>query len=257
VCESTYGDRLHDDASLASDELAAVVRETIARGGRVIIPAFAIGRTQELVYHLHILHEAGRIPPVPVYVDSPMALAATGVFRRHPECYDEETLSRFLTNGESPFSFASLRYVSTSEESRRLNDTRDPCVIISASGMCEAGRILHHLEHSIGDRRNTILVVGFMAEHTLGRALADRRREVRIFGETHALEARVKILNAFSAHADRGEIGDWVKLMDPTRLRGVLLVHGEPAAQDALAAQLRALGVGRVEPLEPGRAVSL
>ncbi len=257
VCESTYGERLHDDMSLAAEELAEVVQDTVARGGRVIIPSFAIGRTQELVYHLHVLHESGRIPPVPVYVDSPMALAATNVFRKHTECYDEETVRRFLDHGESPFSFAALRYVSTPEESRSLNGTRDPCVIISASGMCEAGRILHHLEHSIGERRNTVLVVGFMAEHTLGRALADRRPEVRIFGEPHALKARVKILNAFSAHADRGEIGEYVKLMDPSRLKGVLLVHGEQKAQDMLAAHLRSLGVRRVESMEAGRPVAV
>ena len=257
ICESTYGERLHDDLAFAAEELAEVIRETAARGGRVVIPAFAIGRTQELVYHLHGLFQAGRIPPIPVYVDSPMASAATDAFRRHPECYDAETLRDFLDHGESPFSFASLKYVTSTEDSKRLNDVRVPCVIISSSGMCEAGRVVHHLAHAIGDHRNTILIVGFMGEHTLGRALADKRPEVRLFGETHVVKARVKILNAFSAHADRNEIGTWVQRMDLARLKGVLLVHGEPKSQEMLAAHLKELGVRHVESMEAGRPVSL
>jgi metallo-beta-lactamase family protein len=257
VCESTYGERLHDDLALAEDELAEVVRETAAKGGRVIIPAFAIGRTQELVWHLHRLHEAGKIPPIPVYVDSPMATSATDIFRRHSECYDEQTIREFLERGDSPFTFASLKFTATAEDSKKLNGVRVPCVVIASSGMCEAGRVLHHLVAGVGDHRNTILIVGFMAEHTLGRALADKRPEVRIFGEPHAVRARVKILNAFSAHADRNELGEWVGRMDLARLEGVLLVHGEPAAQDALAAHLRGLGVRRVEAMEPGKPVVL
>lgn len=258
LCESTYGARLHDDIAFAQDELAQVVRDTAAKGGRVLIPAFAVGRTQELVWHLHQLHAEGRIPPIPVYVDSPMATKATAIFAKHAECYDAETVARFLDNGISPFSFAALKYVESAEDSKKLNELRMPCIIIATSGMCEAGRILHHLVHGVGDHRNTVLVVGFMAAHTLGRALADRRPEVRIFGETHEVRARVKILNAFSAHADRNEIGEWVGRMDRRRLRGVFLVHGEPDAQDALAAHLRdAWGIARVEGLEAGRAVTL
>lgn len=258
VCESTYGARLHDDIVRAQDELAQVVRETAARGGRVLIPAFAVGRTQELVWHLHQLHADGRIPPIPVYVDSPMATRATAIFAKHTECYDRETVERFLRNGLSPFSFAALKYIESAEDSKKLNELRVPCIIIATSGMCEAGRILHHLVHGVGDHRNTVLIVGFMAQNTLGRALADRKAEVRIFGETHELRARVKILNAFSAHADRDEIGKWVGRMDRRRLRGVFLVHGEPDAQDALADHLReTCGIDRVEGLEAARPVVL
>jgi len=257
VCESTYGNRLHDDLAFAQEELAQVVRETVAKGGRVLVPAFAIGRTQELVWHLHQLNESGRIPPVAVYVDSPMATSATAIFTKHTECYDEETVRRFLDRGENPFGFTALKFTASAEDSKKLNDIRDPCIVIASSGMCEAGRILHHLVRDVGDPRNTILVVGFMAENTLGRALADRRPEVKIFGELHRLEARVKILNAFSAHADRNEIGEWVAPMDQARLQGVLLVHGEPAAQAALGDHLRGLGVRRVESLVAGKGIPL
>jgi len=257
VCESTYGDRLHDDAAFATDELAQVVNETLAKGGRVLIPAFAIGRTQELIVHLHRLCEAGRIPPVPVYVDSPMAVSATQIFRDHPECYDAETVQRFLDQGESPFAFDRLTYVRTPQESKALNSLCMPCIIVSASGMCEGGRILHHLLHGLPDPRNTVVIVGYMGEHTLGRALADKRREVRVFGEPVEVRARVKILNAFSAHADQAELGRWVGALDRSRLKGVFLVHGEPKAQEGLTTHLLGLGVPRVEALAEGEAVTL
>ncbi|MBM4398423.1 MAG: MBL fold metallo-hydrolase, partial [Deltaproteobacteria bacterium] len=257
VCESTYGERLHDAAALAEDELADVIRETVERGGRVVVPAFAVGRVQELVWHLHRLYDSHRIPRVPVFVDSPMAVRATEVFREHVECYDRQTVSEFLENGDNPFSYRALRFVIDREESKRLNDYRHPCIVISSSGMCEAGRVLHHLVHVVDDPRCTILVVGFMAGNTLGRALADRRPEVRIFGETFRLRARVKILNSFSAHADRREICDWIGGLDRARLRGVFLVHGEPDAQDALASQLLGMGIPRAEALLPGRPVAL
>jgi metallo-beta-lactamase family protein len=257
VCESTYGERLHDPTNVAADELAEVVCETVKMGGRVLIPAFAIGRTQELVYYLHTLHEAGRIPAAPVFVDSPMAVSATDIFKAHPEHYDEEATHRFLDSGQSPFSFSALRYVRSSDESKKLNSLREPCIIIASSGMCEGGRILHHLLLGVGDPRNTILIVGFMGKHTLGRALADKLPEVRIFGEPHPVRARVKILNAFSAHADRTEIGEWVARLDLDRLKAVLLVHGEPSAQEALRAHLLSIGVRSVESLEEGHPVGL
>jgi metallo-beta-lactamase family protein len=257
VSESTYGDRLHDEAAFASDELAQVINETLAKGGRVLIPAFAIGRTQELIVHLHQLFEAGRIPPVPVFVDSPMASSATQIFRDHPECYDAETVTRFLDNGESPFAFDNLRYVRTPQESKGLNSLAMPCVIVSASGMCEGGRILHHLLNGLPDPRNTVVIVGYMGEHTLGRALADKRREVRVFGEPVEVRARVKILNAFSAHADQAELTSWITALDRTRLKGVLLVHGEPKAQAGLTEKLLAEGVPRVEALREGVPVEL
>lgn len=257
VCESTYGDRLHDDMTQAEEELAQVIRETAAKGGRVIIPAFAVERTQEIIYHLHRLRDAGSIPRMPVFVDSPMAVAATAIFKAHPECFDAETHEQFLDAGDSPFAFEGLSYVTDPQESKRINQLREPCIILASSGMCEGGRILHHLLHGVGDARNTVLIVGFMAQNTLGRMLADKRPEVKIFGERHAVRARVKILNAFSAHADYKEIGRWVGRLDAGRLKGVFLVHGEPAAQEHLGEHLRSLGVKRVEALEPGVPVEL
>lgn len=257
VCESTYGDRLHDPMDTAEEELAQVVRDTAEKGGRVLIPAFAVERTQELIYFLHRLYDAGRIPKIPVYVDSPMAVSATAIFKMHPECYDSETVEQFLDNGSSPFAFDSLSYVTDVEASKKINALRVPCIVIASAGMCEAGRILHHLVHGVGDYRNTILVVGWMGENTLGRALADKRPEVRIFGERHAVKARVKILNAFSAHADYLEIGEYVSAMDLKRLRRVFLVHGEPHAQAYLAEHLKGLGVREVAILKAGEAVEL
>lgn len=257
VCESTYGDRLHDPIETAEEELAAVVRETAAKGGRVIIPAFAVERTQELIYFLHRLHDAHRIPALPVFVDSPMAVSATGIFRAHPECFDRETVEQFSGANDSPFAFDSLHYVTDVNDSKKLNDLRVPCIVISASGMCEAGRILHHLALGVGDPRNTILVVGFMGAHTLGRALADKNSEVRIFGEPHRVQARVKIINAFSAHADYREIGEYILGLDHARLKAVFLVHGEANAQAALQKHLTSIGVSRVEILAAGRSVTL
>jgi metallo-beta-lactamase family protein len=257
VCESTYGDRLHDDNTHAAEDLAGVIRDTVAVGGRLLIPAFAIGRVQELVWHLHQLWEAGRIPRVPVYVDSPMAVSATGVFKAHRECYDAETVARFLDQGESPFAFDGLHYVGSAEESKRLNTLPGPCVIVSASGMCEGGRILHHLLNGLGDPRNTVCFVGFMGAHTLGRALADGADQVRVFGEPVQVRARVRALHAFSAHADQRELLEWVGGFDRARLNAVFLVHGEPEAQSELKRRLQAQGLARVEVLAPGEAVRL
>jgi metallo-beta-lactamase family protein len=257
VCESTYGDRRHDPISTAEDELADVIRETAAKGGRVIIPAFAVERTQELIYFLHRLHDAGRIPSMPVFVDSPMAVSATAIFRTHPECLDAETAEQFLDNGESPFAFDNLKYVTDAESSKKINDVTMPCIIIATAGMCEAGRILHHLVHGVGDPRNTILVVGFMGENTLGRALADKRPEVRIFGQRHAVRARVKIINAFSAHADYLEIGDYIQSLDQSRLKRIFLVHGESSAQAHLAQYLKEIGTAPAEILKPGAGVEI
>jgi len=194
---------------------------------------------------------------VPVFVDSPMAVSATAIFRAHPECFDAETVEEFLDQGESPFAFDRLRYVTRVEESKRINDLHGPCIIISSSGMAEAGRVLHHLLRGIGDPRNTVLFVGFQAAATLGRRLVEGAEEVRIFGEPHRVRAEVRSLDCFSAHADYGEIGEWVSRLDRGRLKGVFLVHGEPGAQAHLADHLRKAGVPRVEALAPGRPVVL
>jgi metallo-beta-lactamase family protein len=242
VLESTYGNRTHDAIGTAGEKLAEVVNRTAGRGGKIVIPAFAVERTQELVFILHLLQDAGKIPKIPTFVDSPMAVNATSIFRVHPECYDEETRKAFVDHHENPFGWGELRYVTSTEGSKALNGAKGPAVIISSSGMCESGRILHHLANTIEDPRNTVLIVGFMAQNTLGRRILERVPEVRIFGDLYKLKAEVAVLNAFSAHADADEILEYVKRLDRSRLRGIFLVHGEPDAQSGLKARLETGG---------------
>lgn len=241
LVESTYGDRYHEDVAEASDKLERIINETYHRGGKVIVPAFAVGRTQELVYRLHQLVEARDIPPnLPVYVDSPLAIDATGIYRLHPETYDAE-IEEFMLNEAQhgdPFGFAMMSYTRSTAQSKELNFLREPAVIISASGMAEAGRILHHLKNNIEDPRNTILIVGWQAPHTLGRRIVEKTPQVRIFGEEYRLKAQVAKINGFSAHADRAELLEWTgHLRRPPRQ--TFIVHGEPEASLALAEALR------------------
>jgi metallo-beta-lactamase family protein len=234
VMESTYGNRLHDPIESATEKLAQIVSQTAAQKGKIIIPAFAVERTQEIVYILHLLSDHGRIPKIPVYVDSPMATNATSIFRVHQECYDEEIRQAFIDHHKNPFGWSDLTYVTATEDSKRLNSLKGPAVIISASGMCESGRILHHLKHSIEEPRNTVLIVGFMAQNTLGRRILEREPEVRIFGDMYPLRSRVEVLNTFSAHADYNDILSYVGRLDRKRLKEIFLVHGEPEAQQNL-----------------------
>ena len=232
IMESTYGNRLHQDLGHVADKLADTINRTAARGGKIIVPAFAVGRTQQLIVLLNRLSRDSRIPAIPVFIDSPLAVRTTEVFRRHKEAYDAET-TRTVDAGDDPFSFPHLRYVQNVDESKALNDLRGPFVVIAASGMCEAGRILHHLRNSIEDPRNTVLITGFQAEHTLGRKLVDRQPEVPIFGEAMRLRAEVVKFNELSGHADQQELLEWMKPA-ARHLKRVFLVHGEPAAQQAL-----------------------
>ena len=241
ICESTYGGTVHEPAERAKERLARVIGETAARGGRVVVPAFAVGRTQELVHRLDQLVNEGRLPPIPVFVDSPLAVNVTEVFRRHPECYDQELLA-YIQDDPRPFGFDRLAYIRDSEASRRLNDTQMPMMIISASGMATAGRILHHLKHSVEDPKDTILIVGYCAPGTLGRDLVEGKEEVRIFGEPYRVRARVEVMNAYSAHADEPELLEFVGRLDPERLRRVFLVHGDPERQEKLGLALTAAG---------------
>lgn len=257
ICESTYGNRLHEEIAKAMDELAEVVNRVWKQKGKLIIPAFAVERTQEIVYYLHLLRDQDRIPEIPVFVDSPMAVNATSIFRTHPECYDEATRLAFLDHHKNPFGFETLRFVTSTQESKDLNRMNEPMIIISSSGMCEGGRILHHLANNVSNPNNVILIVGFMARNTLGRRLADREKEIKIFGRKYPLNARVKIINAFSAHADYEEIRRWIKTLDGSRLKGVFLVHGEPEAQDNLKNLLEEDGIPQVEILKFGEPVSL
>ncbi len=242
VIESTYGDRLHEPVEKAESELAEIISRTVSRGGKVIIPAFAVERTQELVYILHLLSDRGLIPKVPIFVDSPMATNATSIFRVHQECYDDETRQAFLDHHMNPFGFNELSYVTSTEESKKLNSRTEPAIIISASGMCESGRILHHLAKNIEDPMTTILVVGFMAQNTLGRKIVEKQPEVKIFGDLYSLKAQVEVINTFSAHADYKEICSYIVTLDKKRLKKVFLVHGEPDAQTHLSGILEDMG---------------
>jgi metallo-beta-lactamase family protein len=233
IMESTYGDRLHQDLSLVAGKLADIVNRTCARGGKIIVPSFAVGRTQQLVLLLHELSNEERIPRIPIFVDSPLAVDVTSIFRKHTECFDNET-RQFLLEGEDPFGFKSLRYLRDVAESKALNDLRGPFIIISASGMCEGGRILHHLRNNIEDARNTVLITGFQAENTLGKKIVDKMQEVPIFGEPMRLRAEVAKLNELSGHADQRELLEWLKPM-AGGLKKVFLVHGEPTQMAALA----------------------
>jgi metallo-beta-lactamase family protein len=223
----------HKDLNLVADKLADAINRACARGGRIIVPAFAVGRTQQLVLLLHQLIDKGRIPSIPMFVDSPLAGKISAVYRRHSEALDRET-TLFMESGTDPFGFRLLRYVEDVNESKGLNDLKGPFVVISASGMCEAGRILHHLKNNIGDPRNLILITGFEAENTLGRKIVDGLPEVPIFGDMYPLRAEVVKLNELSGHADQKGLLEWLKPVAPD-LKKVFLVHGELPAQKALA----------------------
>ncbi len=238
IMESTYGDRFHDDIGAVKDKLADAVVRAAARGGRIVAPAFAVGRTQQIVLLLHELILEQRIPVIPMFVDSPLAVNVTEVFRRHTYLFDEET-RQFLLRGDDPFGFGLLRYVREVSESKALNDLRGPFMVLSASGMCEAGRVLHHLRNSIENPRNMVLITGFQAEHTLGRKIVEKWPEVPIFGEPTRLRAEVVKINELSGHADQNELLAWMKPMVPT-LKRVFLVHGEASQSAALAKVIEA-----------------
>lgn len=257
VLETTYGNRIHRVSGDVAEELAQLVRSTAQQGGKIIVPAFAVGRTQLLVYLLHKLWDQGRIPDMPIYVDSPLAVNITEVFRNHPECLDRETHRIFLDNHEDPFGFRRLHYVRDVEESKRLNSLAVPHIVISASGMAEGGRILHHLRNNIGNPRNVVLLVGFAAEQTLARKLMDGAETVRIFGEEHRVRCRVVRMDDFSAHADRGGLLELLRHQPVQRLRGLFLVHGEEDQSEAFAQTAKSLGYRSVLVPSPGDAVKI
>ncbi len=236
VMESTYGNRTHALPEEMHDQLLDAIEETRAAGGKVIIPSFALERTQEILYTIKELRTSGRLAPIKVYLDSPLATNLTGVFRRHQECYDTETIDFDNVHGD-PFGFEMLEAVTGVEESKKLNHLKEPAIVISASGMCEGGRVVHHLRNSIEDPRNTIVIVGYQAQHTLGRRLVEGRRQVNIFGLPRDLNARVRTLNAFSAHADRDELLWWADACG-SQVRRFFLVHGDPDQCEALAGHL-------------------
>jgi metallo-beta-lactamase family protein len=255
IIESTYGNRLHEDLSGTEERLARVVNETVQKEGKIIIPAFSLGRTQEVVYCLHKLQNQKKIPPIKIFVDSPLAVDVTDIFRLHPECFDKET-NRMIAMDENPFGWKNISYIRDVEESKRLNKMDQPCIIISASGMCEAGRILHHLKNNIEDPKNTILVVGFMAKDTLGRRIVQRQEKVKIFGDQYRLKARVELFDQFSAHADRNELLEYVNNAKNS-LKEVFVVHGEEEQSEALAEGIKDLGIRNVLVPDLGEEVSV
>jgi metallo-beta-lactamase family protein len=253
ITESTYGNRVHDDVTKANGKLAGIINDTFARGGKIIVPAFSVGRTQELVYSLHELINRKEIPDLPMYVDSPLSVNATQIFRMHPECFDRETL-QFLYDGGDPFGFKRMTYIRTVEESKNLNSLRMPCIIISSSGMCEVGRILHHLKNNIENANNTILITGFQAENTLGKRIVDREPQVRIFGDIYYLRARVVVMNEFSAHADKNELIEWSGGFQK-RPGITCVVHGNEEATLSHKTNLELMGLKNV--IVPNRGDSI
>jgi metallo-beta-lactamase family protein len=246
LMESTYGDRSHDDPQIAFDELQRVVSETAERGGKVIIPSFAVGRTQELVYCLHQMVDNGGIPRIPVFVDSPLAVNASDIFRAHPYVFDAET-KEFIEQDRhnAALGFDLLTYTRSVEESKAINFVKGPAVIISASGMAETGRILHHLKNNIEDSRNTILIVSWQAPYTLGRRLAERESQVKIFGEIYKRKAQVATIGGLSAHADQNLLMEYA-LASRDSLKKVFLVHGEARSAEPFMAKLRDSGLSEV-----------
>jgi metallo-beta-lactamase family protein len=255
ILESTYGNHLHDDFSTTSDKLASIINQTFQRGGKILVPAFALERTQELIYLLHLLEKEGRIPKFQVYVDSPLAVNITEIFKLHPECFDKETKA-LLEREEDPFGLKRITYITESEDSKKLNNLQESCMIIAGSGMCEGGRILHHLKNNIEDPKNTILVVGYMAENTLGRKIAEKYPRVKILGEEYSLKSEVVVLHSFSAHADKNELLGYVE-QAKKNLRGVFLVHGEEKESQALKESIEELGVQNVIIPDRGDEVAL
>jgi metallo-beta-lactamase family protein len=246
IMEGTYGDRVHPPFERMDRELAEVVNRTAERGGKVIIPSFALERAQEVIYSLKKLRAKKRIPSIPVFVDSPLAVSITQVFRIHLDCYDSEA-GEMLKAGDSPFEFEGLSYVSSVQDSMAIDQSSEPCIVISASGMCEAGRVLHHLKATVEDRKNTVLIVGFQAEHTLGRRIVERRPRIRLLGVERELRAEVVVLNGFSAHADQSDLLAFAEAVrEHGSLEQLALVHGEPGALETLRRSLGERGFSQL-----------
>ena len=253
ITESTYGGRNHELQEKSLLDLEHVVKRTSKRGGKLVIPAFSVGRTQEVLYFLNLLFVAGRLPDIPVYVDSPLSFNATEVFKLHPEVYDKE-LRDLLYANHSPFEFRNLHFVQNVRESKAINMMKEPMIIISASGMCENGRIRHHLKNNISDPRSTIVLVGFMAEHTLGRQIRERRETVNIFGEPHAVSAEIVDIDGFSAHADSDALMRYFHAVSEN-VKQVAIVHGEEKSAEALSALIGRTSQAEVVIPEPGESV--
>jgi metallo-beta-lactamase family protein len=247
ICESTYGNRLHEQFSEADEKLLkAVVDTCVNKQGKLIIPSFAIGRTQDLVFTLNNFYNAGLLPKIQIYVDSPLAVNATTIFRMHNECFNQEVM-HVLENDADPFGFNSLHYITSTNDSKKLNSFKNPCIIISASGMMEAGRIKHHLANNISNPNNTILVVGYCAPRTLGARLISGEKEVSIFGTKYAVNSEIVRIEAFSGHGDYREMLSFLKCQDPSAIKKVFLVHGDYEVQTFYKQQMEEDGFRNIE----------
>ncbi|MBK9399312.1 MAG: MBL fold metallo-hydrolase [Bacteroidetes bacterium] len=242
IMESTYGDRLHESSVDAELHLFNIVKDTcVARKGKLIIPAFSLGRTQEIVYSLNRLYNNGLIPRIPVYVDSPLAISATSIMRKHKESFNPETVE-YMKKDDDPFGFETLHYVREVEDSKALNDFDEPCIIISASGMLEAGRIKHHVKNNISNEKNTILIIGYVPPGSLGGKLIEGTKEVKIFGDIYPVNAQIAVLDSYSAHADYKEMMEYLRCQNPQQVKRLFLVHGEPEAQLKFKEHLNGMG---------------
>jgi metallo-beta-lactamase family protein len=257
ITESTYGNRLHPQMQEAEGELLRILQHTcVEKGGKLIIPSFAIGRTQEVVYSLNNFFNEGKLPRVNIYVDSPLAVNATEIFKLHLDNLNENVKQVMVTDPD-PFGFSSLYYITSAEESKKLNTVKKPCVIISASGMMEAGRIKHHLANNIEDPRNTILAVGYCAPATLGAKILNGEKAVSIFGEMHPVNADVEKIEAFSGHGDYNEMLDYISCQDTSKLKKLFLVHGDPESQQFYQGVLEKAGFENIECPEKGEEFTL
>jgi metallo-beta-lactamase family protein len=247
IAESTYGDRLHSTIDNSENELLDILYKTcVVKKGKLIIPSFSVGRTQEIVYSLNNFYNAGKLPKIDIYVDSPMAVNATDIFRLHPECFNESILEVMETDPD-PFGFNSLFYIKQQEDSKRLNQIKKPCVIISASGMMEAGRVKHHIANSISDPNNTILAVGYCAPSTLGARILRGDKIVSIHGHEYVVKAEIRRIDSFSGHGDYSEMIDFLSCQDKDKLKQVFIVHGEFEAQQAYKIKLEAEGYTNIK----------
>jgi metallo-beta-lactamase family protein len=257
LTESTYGDRLHPEFASTDEQIGAIIRETVERKGRVYIPSFALERAQEVLFALERLHEKGKLPEVPIYIDSPLAISVTEIYKLHPESLATDVQERILERND-PFSPPGMKYISDVEASKAIQSSGEPCIVIAGSGMCEGGRIVHHFREALGVEKHSVVIVGFMAQHTLGRRLVEGRREVKVLGVPRDVRAQVHVLNGLSAHADQEDLVSFAKRTAQLgNVRRIALVHGEERPRTVLADKLREAGIPEVIQAVRGERIEL
>jgi metallo-beta-lactamase family protein len=255
ICESTYGNRLHESTVVAEDKLLEVIKRTcVEKKGKLIIPSFSVGRTQEVILSLNNFYNSGKLPRIKVYVDSPLSVNATNIFRLHKECFNDK-IARLMETDPDPFGFNDLYFIQQVEDSKKLNDIKEPCIIISASGMMEAGRIKHHLANNISDSKNTILAVGYCAPATLGARILRREKEISIFGTKYQVNADVERLDSYSGHADYNEMIQFLECQDKEKVKHMILVHGDIDAQEFFRDRLAEKGYQHISIPELGEEI--